>query len=260
MKRYLEIIALFWSTSLAAELEYRWNFLIASLTSIFNLAGSLFSLFLFYRTGYSFAGWSWQEAMVVLSIFTLLHGFSSTFLQPNLNRIVTQVQQGTLDFVLLKPISSQFCLSLRTLSLWGIPDLFFALVILLYAGSKLHLNFYNYLLAILPMISACLILYSIWFFLAATSIWFVKINNATEVLTSLLEAGRYPISAYPAAYRIFFTFIIPVVFLTTIPAETILGRISPSLAIGTTIISVLLLIASNFFWRYAMRFYTSASS
>ena len=128
MKRYLQVLSLFWSTAIAAELEYRLNFIIATLTSLASLSGSIFSLFLFYRTGYNFPGWTWQEALIVLGIFTLLQGFSSTFLVPNLNRIVEQVEQGTLDFVLLKPISSQFWLSGRILSPWGFPDLFFGLI------------------------------------------------------------------------------------------------------------------------------------
>jgi len=47
---------------------------------------------LFYRTGYTLQGWSWSEALVVLGIFTVLQGFSSTF-APNLNSIVKHVQR-----------------------------------------------------------------------------------------------------------------------------------------------------------------------
>jgi len=39
-----------WSAAIAAEMEYRANFVLATLTSLGNLAGSLFGLFLFYRT------------------------------------------------------------------------------------------------------------------------------------------------------------------------------------------------------------------
>jgi ABC-2 type transport system permease protein len=106
MARYWRVLRLCWGTAIAAELEYRINFLVAALSSLGGLAGSLFGLFLFYRTGYQFQGWSWQAALLVLGVFTLLQGFSASILSPNLNRIVTQVQQGTLDFVLLKPISS----------------------------------------------------------------------------------------------------------------------------------------------------------
>ena len=260
MKRYLHVLSLFWSTAISAELEYRLNFFIAALSSSANLAGSLFGLFLFYRTGYSFEDWNWEQAMIVLGFFTLLQGFSATFLVPNLNRIVRQVEQGTLDFVLLKPISSQFWLSSRMISPWGLPDLIFGIILVVYAGIQLGLNPSNYLFSILPIFFGLTILYSLWFMLGATSIWFVKIYNVTEVLRGLLEAGRYPIIAYPATYRVFFTFVVPVTFLTTVPAEALLGRSQIGWIVGSGILATGLLLASRLMWRFALRFYTSASS
>ena len=260
MKKYLAILRLFLVTSIAAELEYRLNFLIASITSILNLTGSIFGLFLFYRTDYTFPGWNWQEALLVLGIFTLLQGFSAIFLAPNLNHIVKHIEQGTLDFILLKPISSQFWLSTRTVSPWGVPDLLFGAVIIIYAGTKLDLTINNYLISLLPLFLGSIILYSLWFILGATSIWFVKIYNVTEVLRGLLEAGRYPIVAYPAAYRFFFTFVVPVAFLTTIPAEAMLGKSQIIWLLGAGILALSLFLFSQFFWQFALRFYTSASS
>lgn len=260
MKTYLQVLSLFWTTAISAELEYRLNFLIAVLSSFANLVGSLFSLFLFYRTGYTFAGWSWHESLVVLGLFTFLQGVSATFLVPNLNRIVEQVQQGTLDFILLKPISSQYWLSFRVLSPWGFPDVVFGIIMIIYATSELKLTLYNVFLSSLTIGFAMISLYSLWFMLGATSIWFVKIYNVTEVLRGLLEAGRFPIVAYPVAYRFFFTFIVPVAFLTTIPAETLLGKNQATWILGSGILAILLLILSHYFWQFALRFYTSASS
>lgn len=260
MNKYIHLIGLFWSSALEAELEYRLNFAIAAFSSIVNLAGSVFTLFLFYRQGYVFRGWSWQEAMIVLGLFTFLQGFSATFLIANLNRIVEQVQQGTLDFVLLKPISSQFWLSTRTISPWGLPDLFFGTILIFYAGNQLKLSIFNYLVAVLPISFGLIILYSLWFILGATSIWFVKIYNVTEVLRGLLEAGRYPMAAYPVGYRVFFTFVVPVAFLTTIPAEAMLGRSQTTWILGAGVLAIALFLAAQWFWRFALKFYTSASS
>ncbi|AFZ36241.1 protein of unknown function DUF990 [Stanieria cyanosphaera PCC 7437] len=258
--RYWRVLWLFWTTSIATELEYRLNFAIATFTSIANLIGSIFGLFLFYRTGYTFQGWSWQEALIVLGVFTLLQGFSNTFLVPNLNRIVEQIEQGTLDFVLLKPISSQFWLSTRMVSPWGFPDLFFGVILIVYAGIQINLNWQDYFISLIPILFGVIILYSLWFILGATSIWFVKIYNVTEVLRGLLEAGRYPMVAYPAIYRFFFTFIVPVAFLTTVPAEAMLGRSELTWFFGAGILAIILVIISIFFWQFALRYYTSASS
>lgn len=262
MNRYLKVLGLFWETAIAAELEYRLNFVVATLSSIGNLAGSLFGLFLFYQggSGYSFAGWSWEEALIVLGVFTVLQGFAATALSPNLNRIVKHVQDGTLDFVLLKPISAQFWLSTRTLSPWGLSDVLFGALLIGYAGSKLGLSAIAYLSGLIPLLLGFLILYSLWFMLGAMSIWFVKIYNVTEVLRGLLEAGRFPTVAYPAAYRFFFTFIIPVTFLTTIPAQAFLLRVEHYWILTAMVLAIALLFISNRFWRFALRFYTSASS
>jgi ABC-2 type transport system permease protein len=260
MQRYFKVLRLFWGAAIAAEMEYRLNFLVAALSSLGNLSGSLFGLFLFYRTGYTFQGWSWEESLIVLGVFTVLQGFSSTILAPNLNQIVNYVQQGTLDFVLLKPIDSQFNLSVRKISLWGIPDLLFGFGIVLYAGSHLQILPITYGFALIPLLFGFLSLYSLWFILGATSIWFVKIYNVTEVLRGLLEAGRFPMVAYPAIYRFFFTFIVPVAFLTTVPSEALLHRVEWGWIIGSGILAIALLSFSNLFWRFALRFYTSASS
>ncbi|MEM9504788.1 MAG: ABC-2 family transporter protein, partial [Cyanobacteria bacterium P01_E01_bin.43] len=103
-------------------------------------------------------------------------------------------------------------------------------------------------------------LYSLWFILAATSIWFVKIYNVTEVLRGLLEAGRFPVVAYPTIYRVFFTFVIPVAFLTTVPAQSLLGQVEWTWILGSIGLAIALLQFSRWFWQFALRFYTSASS
>ena len=264
MRRYFQVLRLFWTTAIAAEMEYRINFVLAAFSSFGSLLGSLFGLSLFYPQGSNgtdtFQGWSWPEALLVLGIFTLLQGISATFLVPNLNRIVRHVQEGTLDFILLKPISSQFWLSTYSVSPWGLPDVAFGLLLVGYAGTRLRLGMAQYLGSLAPIALGVVILYSLWFMLGATSIWFVKIYNVTEVLRGLVEAGRYPIAAYPAAYRIFFTFIVPVTFLTTVPAEVMLQRAEWSWLLGSFGLACLLFLVANRFWKFALRYYTSASS
>ncbi|MCX5660171.1 MAG: ABC transporter permease [Planctomycetota bacterium] len=258
--RHLRLVRLFWSTSLAAEMEYRLNFVVASINSVGTLAGGIFGLFLFYRTGYRPGGWRWEEALVVMGLFTLLEGFTRTLLTPNLGRIVAHVQTGTLDFVLLKPISSQFWLSMRNFSPWGLPDVALGLGVIAYSAWRLGVAPAAIAAGLVPVALSVVTLYSLWFILGTTTIWFVKTYNVTEVLRGLLEAGMYPLAAYPAGYRIFFTFVVPVAFLTTVPAEIVLGREGQSMLFVAAAVAMGLLAFSIAFWRFALRYYTSASS
>jgi ABC-2 type transport system permease protein len=260
--RYGLSLVRFWSASLAAQMEYQLNLIIELLASIGTMAGSLFTLSLFYSHGQRLGGWRWQEALVVLGLSTFLDGISSTVLRPNLGELVKQVQNGSLDFVLLKPIDSQFWVSLRCWSIWGLPEmalgLGLALVGLVRSGARPGLG--DLAVALLLLGCGVAILYSLWFILAATSIWFVKVWNATEVLRSLLGVGRYPISAYPPALRVLFTAVLPIAFLTTVPAEALLGRTTPVWCAASTVLALLALAGSRVVWRMALRHYTSASS
>jgi ABC-2 type transport system permease protein len=257
----------FWRTALAAEIEYRANALVELIAVLGNLAGSLFVLSLLYGHGRDLGGWSWDGALVVLGLYTLLDGFTTCLLQPNLSRIVSHVQNGTLDYVLLKPIDSQLWLSTRQISPWGLPGLLAGLALTGWGlvqsragGGASAGGLGALLLGIALLLASAAILYSLWFLLAGLSIWFVKVWNATEVLRSTLVAGRYPVSAYPPALRLLFTFVLPVAFLTTVPAETLLGRASPFWLAGSLLAAVLALTISRLFWRRALGYYTSASS
>jgi ABC-2 type transport system permease protein len=269
LQRYRRSLQRFWSTALAAEFEYQANALVELLAVLGNLAGSLFVLSLLYGHGRNLGGWSWDGALVVLGLYTLLDGFTSCLLQPNLSRIVGHVQNGSLDFVLLKPFDSQLWLSARQISPWGLPAVVAGLVLttLGMAGAIPQGQWRDPGALLQPiglgvtlLLCAAAILYSLWFLLAGLSIWFVKVWNATEVLRTTLVAGRYPVSAYPAALRLMFTFVLPVAFLTTIPAEALLGRASAGWMAGSVLAAVLSLSISRAFWRQALRHYTSASS
>ena len=260
--RYWRSLCSFWGSSLEAQLEYQLNAVVELLSVLGNLAGSLFVLGLLAGPQRQIGGWSWEGALLVLGIYTMLDGVSSCLLQPNLSRIVNHVQNGTLDFVLLKPIDSQFWLSTRSFSPWGLPGLLAGLALMVWAAMHQsgRIDGASVMLTSALLLASVLILYSLWFLLASLSIWFVKIWNATEVLRYVLVAGRYPVQAYPPGLRILFTFVLPVAFLTTVPAQALLGEASWSWSLGSLAVAGLCLLGTRLFWQFALRHYTSASS
>ena len=261
MSRYFKVLRLFWRTSLASELEYRLNFALAVLSSLGHLAGNLFGLSLFYTGTGNLGGWPYHEALLVMGLFTTLQGLNRVLLSPNLARIVEHVRTGTLDFVLLKPVDTQFWLSTRRISPWGLPDVLFGLGIVAFAAFKLEIAPHRLLFALGPFALSLVIQYSLWFTLASISIWYVKIHNVTEVLNGLLAAGRYPIDALPAGvYRFVFSFVVPVALLTTVPARVALDREAGGWLVLAGVFAVGAFVFSRAFWKWALRSYGSASS
>jgi len=259
MGRLLKILRLFWTTSWSAEMEYRSNFIFALLSSVGSVFGSGFSIWLFYSAGAGFPGWSVEEGAIVLGFFAVYTGVVTTFLAPNLSRIVQHVEAGTLEYLLLRPLDAQLSVSLRVFSPWGVPDLVVGAVIVVVGLWRSGHLVPAALWGLIPFIAGVVLLYSLWFLVATTSVWFTRIYNATEVLRGLLDAGRFPMAAYPAAYRFVFTFVVPVAFLTTVPAEVLLGRSSSIFLIASPVVAVVAFIAARLFWQRALRSYTGAS-
>ncbi len=104
------------------------------------------------------------------------------------------------------------------------------------------------------------ILYSLWFFISTTTIWFVKTWNAIEVLRSFLYIGRFPLNSFSFSLRIFFSIFIPIAFITTIPSEVFLGLSQLWEILLEVIVAAVFLITSRRFWLFALNFYSSASS
>ncbi len=143
----------------------------------------------------------------------------------------------------------------------GVSEYFlFSLVLIGYAGPRIGLSWPAYVLGAVSIGLSLVIMYALWFMVATTTVWFTKVWNATDVLRAFVEAGKYPMTAYHPMVRLFFTFILPVAFLTTVPAELMKGSRGPVFLLIEAGIAGVLILAGRAFWSWAMRYYTSASS
>ena len=262
LRKYFKVYTKFLHTSLASELEYKTNILIDLITAILSLIGSIFLLSIFFQNSGSIGGWDFEPALIIQGIYTILNGITNTWFNPNLTEIVKHVREGTLDFVLLKPIDSQFFISLKKIAPSGFLEIILGFCLLLYCIKinqiKLNLSFLT--LCFITIVCSICILYGLWFFISTTTIWFVKTWNATEVLRSFLYIGRFPLNSFSFSLRIFFSIFIPIAFITTIPSEIFLGLTQLWKILLEVIVATVFVITSRKFWFFALRFYSSASS
>ena len=261
-RKYLKVYKKFLHTSFASELEYKTNILIDLITAILSLIGSIFLLSIFFQNKASIGDWEFEEALIIQGIYTILNGITNTWFNPNLSEIVKHIREGTLDFVLLKPIDSQFFISLKKINPSGFLEIMLGICLLLFCikFNQINLNLSFLCLSLITMTCSICILYSLWFFISTTTIWFVKTWNATEVLRSFLYVGRFPLNSFSFSLRIFFSIFIPIAFITTIPSEVFLGFSKLWEIVLEVFVTLIFLFSSRRFWLFALRFYSSASS
>ena len=136
----------------------------------------------------------------------------------------------------------------------------FSLLLFCVKINQINLNLSFLSLSLITITCSICILYSLWFFISTTTIWFVKTWNATEVLRSFLYVGRFPLNSFSFSLRIFFSVFIPIAFITTIPSEVFLGLSQFWKILLEVQVSMVFLVSSRKFWLFALRYYSSASS
>jgi ABC-2 type transport system permease protein len=261
VRRYLHLWRIFFTHSLIQDLEYRLNWWMNAFNTLLSLASSALVLAVVFSQREEIGGWTFDQTLTLLGVYLLLEGITVVFLVPNLNRVPQYVRKGELDFLLLKPIAARFIVSTRYASVWWVPQLGLALGVIVFGMARQGtLTPAHVALAGAMLVAAVAILYAVWFALTTTAFWFVKVDNVSELFFSFFEAGRFPVSAYPGWVRAMLTFVVPVAFLTTVPAEAAAGTLTWPWALGAIGVGVALLAASQLLWRYALANYTSASS
>ena len=70
LNRYLKLIGIFAGASVAAKLEYRANFVVNILESVVRGFAAVLGLSILFGDGKGLGGWSRDEALVLVGIFT----------------------------------------------------------------------------------------------------------------------------------------------------------------------------------------------
>ncbi|WP_236587875.1 ABC transporter permease [Tumebacillus amylolyticus] len=260
--KYLRLMKEFLRAAVVEEMEYRSNFFANVLSTVSGLFVSLLTLQVFFNQTQAIGGWSFEQVLVLLGIFNALDGVVKMVLRPNIGRIVQHIRKGTLDLILTKPVDSQFYVSFRHILFWPITDVLMGLGLVVYAAVKMNLAFTaSHLLWFALMFLAALVtLYGIWMVLMTMSFWFVKVENLTFLFTSLFETARFPVQVYKGILRALLTYVFPVAVLTTFPAAGLIGKLTWTDAVISFIIAIVIVFVARWFWKQALRNYTSASS
>ncbi|MBL9039160.1 MAG: ABC-2 family transporter protein [Archangium sp.] len=262
MRRYFVLFWLQLRTSILLAAQYRWDFLVDGVISLFWVTAAVVPLFVVYGNAAhaGIPGWSFGEALVVSGWFVLLQGVLDGAINPGLAAVIDHIRKGTLDFVLLKPADGQFLVSTARYHVFRVFSIGAALIIFVTAFRRLGTvpSLTHVLQALVLLVAAVLILYSMWILIVSSAFLVVKVDNLTYLFSSVFDAARWPSSVFRGVWHIVFTFIIPIAVMTTFPAEALLGRMSVVTMVGTVIGAVLFSIASRQVWLRAIGHYTSA--
>lgn len=259
---YLRLLAVFFRVSIMGELAYRINFWVQLFQSLLELATSLAGLAVIFSYTTTLGGWQPDEVLALVGVYFLVGGMIGLVIQPSMTQFIESVRDGTLDFTLTKPEDAQLLISVQRVEIWELIDIVLGFAVLgtalLRLGEKV--GAWQAATFVGMLVAGGVILYSFWIILATLSFWFVRVENILEIFRSMYEAGRWPISLYPGWLRFALTFIVPVAFATTVPAEALTGRLSGETLAAAVALAIALFAVSRVFWRVGLRQYSGASA
>ncbi len=275
--QYTQVFLTFARNSLIRDMTFRMNFALDCVASVSWMAMNLgFYLLIFTHTR-QIADWDKFEFFVFIATTWLVNSLVQAFFMPNAQEFSELIRTGGLDFALLKPIDTQFLVSLHkvqwsSLANFGAGICLLAVSLWQLTSQPDPLRITPLMVLLYPFYVACgvIILYSLMISLAATSIWLGRNQTLYDFWFYITNFSRYPMEIYSGAWglplRWLFTFIIPVLIVVNVPARVLAQPLHPATSLGVFL--ALFTVAATFgsfllsrwLFRLALLSYRSASS
>ncbi len=258
----LRLLWTFFRLGAINELQYRANFWVQMVQSAISLGTALAGLGVVFAHTDTLAGWRPAELLTVVGVYFLVGGAISLVILPSMYRLMNDVRQGTLDFTLTKPADAQLLISARQVEVWKLVDIALGCAVIGVALWQLGATVGIGQAAVFGLMLVCggAIVYSFQLMLSTCAFWFVRVDNILVIFQSMYEAGRWPVGIYPTWLRYSLTFLVPVAFAITVPAEALAGRLQLSTTLGALALTATLLVGSRWFWQVGVRHYSGASA
>ncbi len=243
------------------ELQYRANFVVQLAQSAIALVTGLAVLGLVFSQTTDLSGWSQSELLAVMGVHILMGGIIRAAIQPAMERLMGDIREGTLDYVLTKPADAQLVVSVRQFQVWQLVDVLVGLAVLAVALQGLEaLDPLEAGAFAVALVLGATMVYCFWLILTIVAFWVVRMDQLAELFSGLYYAGRWPVSIYPGWLRIGLTFLVPIAFAVTVPAEGLTGRLTPETLAVAAVFAAALVVGTRWFWRFGLRHYSGASA
>jgi ABC-2 type transport system permease protein len=262
MPRPLAVAWLFVRLGAMNELQYRANFIVALFQALLALVVALVVLGLVYAHTTELNGWTEPQLLCLLGIQILMGGVINAMIQPNMERLMEEIGDGKLDHALTKPEDAQLLVSVRELRIWRTIDIITGAIVIGVGLTQLHrgMSVGDWLAFALLLVLGGVMMYCFLLILTTGAFWVVRMGFLPDLFEGVYQTGRWPIGIYPDWLRYSLTFLVPVGFAVTVPAEALTSRLQGNTVLLATGFAIVLLIVSRWFWRRGLRRYSGASA
>jgi ABC-2 type transport system permease protein len=298
---YFRVFLTFVRNSLVRDMMFPANFVIETISSFgWVMMNVGFYLLIFKYTDMIGGGgpegdaWDKYQFFVFIATGMFINSVVQMFFMTNADEFSELIRTGGLDFALVKPIDTQFLISLRKIEWASVANFFVAAALMVYALPRVgritneehvaysvgrlmgfllpvpeafHLTVWQIVLYPIYVVAGIAILYSLTIVLAAVSVWLGRNTSIYDFWFYITTFSRYPMEIYHGPVggwlRWGFTFLLPVLLVVNVPARMLAKPLSAEyayLAVFALVATAASLVASRWVFQRALLSYRSASS
>ena len=250
-----------------AQMQYRTSFLLMTLVSLVTTGSDLWAILILFSYFGELAGWRAGEVALLYGLATLTFGLSE-MVAAGFDVFPQAIQQGEFDRVLLRPVSTFVQVLAADFQLRRLGRITQGGLALALAAAWTPITWTPlkllYLLVVLisgfVMFSALLVLGAVLCFWTVQSIEIVN-----TVTYGGIEMASYPLPIYHELLQRFFTFVVPLAFVSYFPALYLLDRPEAQRLPGwlpgvTPVAAAALALLAWLAWQLGVRHYQSTGS
>jgi ABC-2 type transport system permease protein len=259
----LVVIRTYLKIGLLDFVQYRADFFFGLIGTLIQLVAALLGLAVVFSQTSRLNGWSSDELVILIGTQYVLSALLDLVIVPSFQQLMEHVRLGTLDFVLTKPADAQAMISVQKIAAGGIAEFFVGLLVLGIGIARYGdaIGIGDALIFLVLLVCGAAIMYCFLLMLSTLTFWFVKLDNALVIFSNTFDwAGRWPIGIYPGWMKYTLTYVLPIAFVITVPAQALTGRLSTWSVILSLLLVVAFISLSRWFFRFGLKRYTGASA
>ena len=261
--RYSAIYAALWKTSVTREMSFKGNFILWIIVELAWFGLQLCFVGVLFSQTRTIGTWTMWQVVLLTGASNFIQEIYQAFFLVNCTNLSELVRTGKMDFLLLLPVNTRFLVSTRQVDIPSFANAAFAACVMIFAAGKLHLHptaaqlFGFAALCVVGLV----VHYSLMFMLASVSFWTVRAQGIVWGYYNLFNIARLPDEAFHGVFKAVFTFALPVLLVSNVPVRTLTDRLDSPVGLLTLLgLGIVWALISEWFWRFSIRRYTSAST
>ena len=262
MRRYLRLWGSFFANNLTRDMEYKANLIGGIAVDVIFYSVQYFFFSIIYSYVDTLGSFTREDVMVFLIITFISDSFYMFIFAGNIFPLNRLVVQGDLDFVLLKPINSQFLVSFRYVRSHAIFSIIILLLMLVRQTHmhSLEIGIMNYVFFFISFLCGLVIWYALDFLISCLTFWFRNFSVGGWLSHEILKFSSRPDSIYTGLTRKLLFSLIPMALVSSVPTRILLYGLDIKLLMYQIIISLGFVVATFWIWKRGLLRYESASS